>query len=142
MSKQRSGGVTLEAGPDEHDPAIDDLPVIGKKSSEQEPTEERVSVQTRPVLRPSKALELATKADFRDDQGQIDVHRWLKSEGYPAPKRLVRVVPAVAAMAAKWPAMEFEAYDESDALRQFFDHYEVKAGSRHVATLHATILEE
>ena len=143
MAKQRSGGVTLEAGPEEHDPALDDLPVINQGVETQKDFDsDRAVVQTKPVLRPSKAAELAKKAGFVNELGAIDVHRWLKSEGYPAPKRLIRVVPAVAAMAAKWPALEFEAFDESDACRQFFDHYKIKNGSRHVATLHATILEE
>lgn len=146
MSKSKSS-VTVEAGKDQYDP-MSELPEIGGGSSastatiKQVAADDRAEVKVKPVLRPSAARKLAEQHGYRDKMGGVDVCRFLRSEGYPTPKRLIRVVPVVAAKAAKYPAQEFEAVDEPDALRMFFDRYKLSGDDQYKLVLHATIIEE
>ena len=130
--KQSTGGVTFELGEDEHD----DLTESQIKSVVADAENEKAEVVAKPVIRPSEADKLAKAA------GYTDTHKFLRDEGYPAPKKLIRVVPANAGKAEKFPAIEVEAFDESDALRQFVAHYKSGREDVHKITLHATVIEE
>lgn len=136
--KQNNGGVTVEAGKDQYDP-MSELPEIGNAVAT---ADDRAQVTVKPTLRPSKAYELAKQGNYIDKLGHVDVYRFLKSEGYPAPRRLIRVVPVVAAKAARYPAQEFEAVDEPDALRMFFERYNLSGDDQYKLVLTATIIEE
>lgn len=130
--QQNSGGVVFELGEDEHDEASKEPVTMSVTETETE----KAVVEAKPAIRPSEASRLAKEA------GYTDVHKFLKDEGYPAPKRKIRVVPANADKASRFPAIEVEAFDESDALRQFVAHYKFGKEDVHKITLHATVIEE
>lgn len=94
---------------------------------------------SRPVLRPSELARLMAERGYTGDP-----YRFLREEGLPSPVRKYRVTGAgpVNRVDTELQAVEIDAVDQGEAIRQFVLLRQIKQSEAHRFRFQTVVLEE